>query len=130
MELETDRYATFRHDPERQVVELQWSAATADMTESDFRDLITRLAEHAEAHRGNNLLVDARLFAYRAAPDFDSWRDNNIIPRYNGAQVKRMAFLLPSGPAPAAPPAPEGDAAFPTGYFDSREKIDAWFGGG
>ena len=24
-------------------------------------------------------------------------------------------------------PAPEGPADFPTGWFDSRERIDAWF---
>jgi len=130
MELETDPYATFRHDPERRVLELQWSSATAGMSESDFRRVITRFAEHAEDHPGQNLLVDVRLFAYRPASDFDSWRDANIIPRYNAAQVRKEAFLFPAGASPAAPPAVEGPAAFPTGRFDSLEKIGTWFEAG
>lgn len=127
MELETDAYASFRLEPERRVLELQWSEATANMSEADFRRVISRLAEHAEEHPGQNLLVDVRHFAHRPASDFDSWRDTNIIPRYNAANVKKEAFLFPSGAAPTAPPAPEGPASFPTGRFDSREQIDAWF---
>jgi hypothetical protein len=127
VELETDRYATFRHDAARRVLELEWSEATARMSETDFRRVITRLAEYAGEHPGEHLLVDVRQFAYRPAPDFDSWRDANIIPRYNAAHVKKQAFLFPAGAAPDASPAPEGPASFPTGRFDSREKIDAWF---
>lgn len=127
MELETEQYATFRHDPARRVLELEWSDATADMSEGDFRRVIARFAGYAEEHPGEHLLVDVRHFAYRPEPDFDGWRDTNIIPRYNAADVKKEAFLLPAGAAPDASPAPEGPASFPTARFDSRERIDAWF---
>ena len=37
-----------------------------------------------------------------------------------------MAFLLPAGAGPGGPPQPEGPAHFPTGWFDSKEQLDAW----
>jgi hypothetical protein len=37
---------------------------------------------------------------------------------------------MPAGmPAVGAPPAPEGPAALPTGYFDSRPAALAWLAG-
>lgn len=72
------------------------------------------------------MIVDTRLFRYRPSADFAEWRDQNIIPRYNRAGVRKFAFLTPPGVGAASEPAPEGPAQFPTGYFDSRERIDAW----
>jgi hypothetical protein len=58
------------------------------------------------------------------------WRDANIVPRYNAAGVKRFAFLFPEGmPAIGAPPAVEPPAAYPTGYFGTREDALFWLGG-
>lgn len=46
--------------------------------------------------------------------------------KYPKASVKKFAFLVPSGAAPGTGPAPEGPAVFPTGYFDSRARIEEW----
>lgn len=39
------------------------------------------------------------------------------------------ASLVPAAGAGTSEPAPEGPATFPTGYFDSREKVDEWVAG-
>ena len=55
------------------------------------------------------------------------WRDEHIIPRYNAAGLKKFAFVMPAGmPAIGAPPAPEGPADFPTGYYGSRADALSW----
>jgi hypothetical protein len=59
------------------------------------------------------------------------WRDSEIIPRYNEAGVAKFAFIAnPSYPGPTveagAPPAPEGPAKFPTGWFKTREAAYRW----
>jgi hypothetical protein len=58
------------------------------------------------------------------------WRDEQIIPRYNAAGVKKFAFLMPAAmPAIGADPAPEGPADFPTAYFAERTQAQAWLDG-
>ena len=71
-----------------------------------------------------------RNFRYTPAPDNTTWRDANIVPRYNAGEVRKMAFLLPPGAGPGGPPQPEGPAHFPTGWFDSKEQLDAWLAEG
>ncbi len=58
------------------------------------------------------------------------WRDEQIIPRYNAAGVKKFAFLMPAAmPAIGADPAPEGPADFPTAYFAECTQAQAWLDG-
>jgi hypothetical protein len=58
------------------------------------------------------------------------WRDQEIIPRYDGAGVKRFAFLWPEGTPGAVEsggtPTPEGSANFPAGWFTRRERAYRW----
>jgi hypothetical protein len=57
----------------------------------------------------------------------EPWRNANIVPRYNDAGITKFAFHMPAGmPAIGAPPAPEGPAHFPTGYFGTRSDALAW----
>jgi hypothetical protein len=59
-----------------------------------------------------------------------AWRDEHIVPLYNQAGVKKFAFLATSR-APATvekstEPTPDGPATFPTGWFETRERLYAW----
>ena len=58
-----------------------------------------------------------------------TWRDENIVPRYEAAGVRKFAFHMPAGmPAIGSDPAPEGVAKYPTGYFGTRRDALAWLG--
>jgi hypothetical protein len=111
-------------------VEIRWYDTTKDLSAEQFNDWLTAFAGDVERAGRSGVLVDATQFRMdMAAMDF-AFRDANIIPRYNAAGVKRFAFLMPAGmPAVGAPPPPEGPAAFPTGYFDSRPAALAWLAG-
>ena len=70
-------------------------------------------------------------FTFTPGPRVGPWRDERVIPMYDRAGVPRLAFLVPEGSPgtveSGAEPAPEPPGVFPTGYFDARGDIDAWF---
>ena len=115
------------HDEVSGILELRWLAETEAMTDDDFMRWLERYAASAEQYRARFLLIDTRAFKHHPGAHTGPWREEHIIPQYNRAGVKKLAFLLPTGAAPETEPAPEGAAHFPTGYFDSREQIDRWF---
>lgn len=130
-ELDRDEYGTITQHPDDAILELRWLAASADMTDEDFMRSMERYARLAGEHRTPNMIVDVRDFRHVPGEDVAGWRDENIIPRYNAAGVRKFAFLLPEG-APGSvesgsEPAPEPPGEFPTGYFASRERILDWF---
>ncbi len=52
------------------------------------------------------------------------------MPLYNQAGFKKFAFLA-AGRAPSTvekgtEPAPDGPATFPTGWFETRDRLYAW----
>ncbi len=125
-----DTFAEYFRDSEHEAVMQCWSEATASMTEEQFRIGVERLAALLEREHLPNAIVDVVKMAYRPAPDFEEWRQANIIPRYNAAGVRKFAFIFPSGftgtVENGVSPAPEGKAKFPFGYFGSREGAFSW----
>lgn len=130
--LDSDQFAEFYLDSVHDTVEQRWLTATKSMTEEQFRVGVQRLAELLERESTKHALVDVTNMQYAPSPEFEAWRQANIIPRYNAAGIEKFAFLLPAG-APNTvetgnTPAKEGAANFPFGYFTSREHVFSWFG--
>jgi hypothetical protein len=130
-ELYSDIYGGITHDEDAQVLVLEWSEATTNMTDDDFKESMSRYAKLAEEVRPANLLVDVTKFKHSPGADVGAWRDQEIIPRYNSAGVKKFAFVIPSGSPgtveAGTPPAPEPPGRFPTAYFDNRNNALNWF---
>jgi hypothetical protein len=131
-DLYSDQFSKYVRHPQHATIELRWLEATKSMSEEQFREGLERLAELLERERVPTVLIDVTNFTHQSPPDFLEWRETHIIPRYNEAGVKKLAFLLP----PDAPgtmdkgiaPATERAANFPTGYFGSRELALSWLG--
>ncbi len=134
MELERDELGTVNLDPDTGVLELRWTEATAQMTDEQFKAAMERFVGYAQEHAQSNVVIAVTRFAHHPGPEVGTWREEHIVPRYNVARVRKFAFLVPEG-APStveagSAPEPEGTASFPTGYFDSRDDILAWFAEG
>ena len=125
-ELYRDQFGVLLEDLEHRLLELKWVEGSASMTDDDFKAWLDRFSTEAEARRQPYLVINVRQFRHRPGPEIAAWRDEHVIPRYNRAGVTKFAFLLPEGSAGAAP-APEPPGKFPTGYFDTTAKIEAWF---
>jgi len=129
-ELYRDEYGALLHDPDRGVLELSWYEQTESMRDEEFMAWLDRYAGAAEDHKVRGLLVDLTSFKGQPGEQTGPWRDEHIIPRYNGAGVQRMAYLLAEGSPgtveSGGEPSPEPGARFPTGYFGTRERAESW----
>jgi hypothetical protein len=122
-----DRWGEIIDRPAQDLVELRWFDSTDAMSADDFKASLAMFAGHLEQLRRASVLVDATRFAMDPARMDDEWRDANIIPRYNGAGVRRFAFLYPdSVPLIGTQPGPMGPSSFPTGYFGRRREAIDW----
>jgi hypothetical protein len=130
-EIYRDRFGALQHDERDGILELAWGEGSAEMTDDDFMAWLTRYAEAAERLRPPSLLIDVTRFPFRPGAKVGPWRDEHIIPRYNAAGVRKLAFVVPAGTPGTVgtgnAPTPEPPGLFPTGYFDSREQARAWF---
>jgi hypothetical protein len=131
-ELDRDTYGVIRYHQQDGMLELEWLAASAKMTDDDFKASIGRYAQLAGDHSTPYLLVDLTNFRHSPGKGMGAWRDEHIIPAYNAAGVEKFAFLSPPG-APGTvedgnEPAKEPPGEFQTGYFLQREGIVDWFG--
>jgi hypothetical protein len=125
-----DRWGEIVDRPASGFVEIRWYDTTRAMAKADFEQWLATFAGCVERARRPAVLVDGTRFLMDPANSDCAWRDANIVPRYNAAGVRRFAFHFPDGmPLIGAPPAVEGPAAYPTGYFGSRQDALDWLAG-
>jgi hypothetical protein len=108
------------------VVELRWLPSTTTMTDGGFMATLCLFVSEAERARPQGLLIDATEFRHAFGPGVMAWRDAHIIPRYGGAGVRRLAFLMPASFPDAGKEAIEGMAIFPTRWFVERQAALNW----
>ena len=119
------------HHDDWNTLELKWLPTTKDATEAEARDTMALFAAETEKRKPRFLIVDTTEFFHRWADDMMAWRDREIIPHYNAGGPAKFAFITGEGvPFPTvesgADPAPDGPAAFPTGWFTSRDRAYQW----
>lgn len=125
-----DKWGIVVDHPQLDLLETRWYGTTAELTRNDFNSWLSLFVQHLERLNRSRVLVDAT--AFRMSPDNVDveWRDQQIIPRYEKAGVRRFAFHMPQGmPAIGTPPSPQEPATFPTGYFGTRAEALAWVTG-
>ena len=122
-----DQWGEIIDRPSIGLVELRWFDTTAPMSKEQFQKWLSTFADQVlRAHRPH-VLIDATSFRMNPAFMDGTWRDANIIPRYNAAGVRRFAFHMPAAmPMVGKPPGREGPGRFPTGYFASRQEALGW----
>jgi hypothetical protein len=123
----SDNWGDVIDRPSDNCVEIRWFDTTSAMNGADFNAFLADYASQIEACGRGNALVDSVQFKMDMTKMDRGWRDQNIIPRYNAAGLRKFAFIMPpSMPAIGTAPAKEGPANFPTGYFGSRADALAW----
>ena len=120
-------FLTILWDTPRRIIGIRWKAATAKMTDEDFKGALTLFADHAERMGAHGILVDVSDFHHRMGPGVQEWRVKNISSRYTAAGVRRFAFLFPSGAEipPMMNQSAPGDS-FLTRTFTIQEEAVAW----
>jgi hypothetical protein len=116
-------YSIIYHKPER-LVRLKWLAGTAAMTDQDFKETLEAFAESALQHGAKRLLIDVLEFKHRPSPEVLAWRDEVVVPKYNRAGVKKIAWVWP-GKTPNNAPTSEKDE-FENRYFPTEAEALTW----
>ena len=119
----TPMYSMTYHKPER-MVRLTWLAGTAGMTDQDFKETLETFAESALQHSARRLVIDVREFKHRPSPEIAAWRDEVVVPKYNRAGVKKIAWVW-QGNTPSNQPAGEKEK-FENRYFATEAEALAW----
>jgi hypothetical protein len=128
--LHEDEWGEILDRPDEDLLEIRWYDSTADLDGQGFNRFLAVFADLVLDKRRPRVLVDSTAFKMDPAMMDLDWRNANIIPKYNEAGVERFAFHVPPGmPAIGSPPAPDGPANFPTGWFTSRREAIAWLRG-
>ena len=121
MDLRDALYSIDYYKTER-IVQLTWLPGTQQLADQDFREALSVFAEGALQHRAERLIIDMRQFLRRPSDQVLAWRDEVIVPKYEQAGVKKIAWIWPG--------VPQDDtgtgAGYQQRYFDSPDAGIAW----
>lgn len=115
-------YSISYYKPEK-LVRLTWLSGSADMTDQDFKGALEVFAEGALQHHARLLMIDVTEFKHRPSPEVLAWRDQTIVPKYNRAGVKKVAWVWPGKHGTMA--TAEGEQ-YTNSYFSSEDEALAW----
>src|SRR6516162_1264232 len=90
-----ERVYSINHFKTESIVELTWLPGTQGMTDQDFKEDLCVFAEAALQHRAKCLIIDMRQFMGRPSAEVGAWRDDVIVPKYEKAGVKKIAWIWP-----------------------------------
>ena len=125
-----NEWGTLTYYPEWKTLELKWGQKTRSMTDDGFKKTVKILADEGVRLRPSFMIVDMTEFFHELGEGTLAWRDEHIVPLYNEAGIQKFAFLaterMPGTVEKGAEPVPDGPAAFPTGWFETRERMYAW----
>ena len=129
-ELAANEWGTVRYYPQWQTLELKWGQKTRSMSDDGFKTTIQLLADQGLEVRPRCMIIDATEFFHEFNEGTLSWRDEHIVSLYNEAGVKKFAFLvtdrMPGTVEKGADPVPDGPATFPTGWFETTDRMYGW----
>lgn len=118
----TERIYSINYFKKEKLVELTWLPGTQQMTDQDFKEAVYVFAEGALQHRANRLIIDMRQFMGRPSAEVGAWRDEVIVPKYEKAGVKKLAWIWPGVSADET----GTGAAYQQRYFEGRDEAINW----
>ena len=114
------------------VLDFVWKEATSEMSDDDFKRALRAFVLNAARHCARALLVDVRAFRHPLGEGIAAWRDAEISPLYNGAGIRRFAYVVPAQ-APAtpdgAPDPPSAGEDFATRFYHDEADARRWLRG-
>lgn len=133
-ELAASEWGTITYHPQWNALELKWGPQTRSMSDDGFKETLQLLADQGQKVQPKSMIIDATEFFHTLGEGTLAWRDEHIVPLYNQARVQKFAFLVtdhaPGTVEKGVQPAPDGPAAFPTGWFETKERMHAWLASG
>ena len=118
------RFYSILYDRDRNVLTLVWSDDTANMQDADFNDAALQFAKLAKAHSTPHLRIVITEFKHQPSSESMKWREINVLPLYDEAGVRKIAFEVGRGGEEFPDKVESGHE---TRSFETSEEIYEWF---
>jgi hypothetical protein len=129
-EVAANEWGVVTYHPDWKTLELTWRDTTRSMSDEGFKQTLQLLADQGLEWRPSFMIIDATEFFHDVTEGTLAWRDEHIVPLYNQAGIQKFAFFttarMPATVEKGAEPQPDGPANFPTGWFETKERLYAW----
>lgn len=80
--------------PETELLELEWLAATSDMTDMEFQENVRLENEVLLKYKPKNILAKTLEMRYTISPDEQEKHNNIILPTFKAIQLKKLAIVV------------------------------------
>jgi hypothetical protein len=117
-----EHFYSINYSKTERLVELTWLPGTQEMTDQDFKESLCVFAEGALQHRAKRLIIDMRQFMSQPSAEVGTWRDEVIVPKYEKAGVKKIAWVWPGVSADEM----GTGAGYQQRYFATRDEAINW----
>ena len=94
MVLHESKYAKIELDDDLNMVTHTWTYHTTEMTEKDFKDEMTVLANVFKKYRPKRVFVDQRNFFFTILPSLQQWIDINVNKILYDNNCQKVAFVV------------------------------------
>jgi hypothetical protein len=126
MELASSDYFVIKRGTGAGIVTLTWTERSSDMTDTDFKAGLTRLANIVNEYRSAALLVDVSKFGHTVGELAEEYWRIHVVPEYNNAGVRKMAYIFGEGADVPPDPVHDPSKRFKTKNFADREDARDW----
>ncbi len=89
-----DNFIAIEHLPTHKALKIQWLAGSADMTEADFKHVITKEKEALESFRPKAILADTLEMQYGITPELQAWHNDFLFPVFAEVGVEKLAIVV------------------------------------
>ena len=117
-----ERFYSINYFKPERLVELTWLPGTQEMTDRDFKEALCVFAEGALQHRAKRIIIDMRQFMSQPSAEVGAWRDEVIVPKYEKAGVKKIAWVWPGVSSDET----GTGAGYQQRYFATRDEAINW----
>lgn len=125
-------YCSIKFDAEKLLIEHTWLLTTENMTDEEFRKVCSFWKDFCIENQVKYNLLDTREFIFTVSTDTQDWLANNIVAPTVGANMQKMATILPEGDIFAqvsveqAMEENQEQGGLPSKYFDNIEEARSW----
>lgn len=113
-------------DEANPIIQFDWTAKSKEMEYEDFKTACTAYAGFAWEHQAKYLLVDTRSFQFQLPSEFETWREQELNPRYYRLGVLKFAYVTKPEYLPFMKDIPAQPGKFETKNFTSIPEALLW----
>ncbi|WP_375560015.1 hypothetical protein ACE193_20200 [Bernardetia sp. OM2101] len=87
-------FITLSYFPETELVEVEWLAATSDMTDKEFQENVGLQNEVVLKHRPKKILAKTLEMEYTISPKEQEKHNDVMLPTFKAVELEKLAIVV------------------------------------